>query len=55
MADFEPSMQGKLCLITGATSGIGEATAYAVAKKGATTVIVGRNPEKSARTVEQIK
>ncbi len=55
MADFEPSMQGKLCLITGATSGIGEATAYAVAKKGATTVIVGRNPEKSAWMVEQIK
>ena len=55
MANFAPSTQGKLCLITGATSGIGEATAYAVARKGATTVIVGRSPEKSARAVEQIK
>lgn len=55
MANFESSMQGKLCLITGSTSGIGEAIAYAVAKKGATTVIVARNPEKSARVVEQIK
>jgi NAD(P)-dependent dehydrogenase (short-subunit alcohol dehydrogenase family) len=55
MANFELSMREKVCLITGGTSGIGEATAYAVAKKGATTVVVGRNPEKSAGVVEKIK
>jgi NAD(P)-dependent dehydrogenase (short-subunit alcohol dehydrogenase family) len=55
MANSDLSMQGKVCLITGATSGIGEAIAYAVAEKGATTVVVGRNPEKSAAVVEKIK
>lgn len=55
MANFDLFMQGKVCLITGATSGIGEAIACAVAEKGATTVVVGRNPEKSAAVVEKIK
>lgn len=55
MANFDLSMKGKVCLITGATSGIGEVTACAVAKKGATTVVVGRSPEKSAAVVEKIK
>jgi NAD(P)-dependent dehydrogenase (short-subunit alcohol dehydrogenase family) len=55
MANFDLTMRGKVCLITGATSGIGEATAYAVAKEGATTVIVGRNLEKSTTVVERIK
>lgn len=55
MANSDLSMQGKVCLITGATSGIGEAIACAVAKKGATTVVVGRNSEKSAAVVEKIK
>lgn len=55
MANFDLSIQGKVCLITGATSGIGEATAFAVAERGATTVVVGRNPEKSAAVVEKIK
>ncbi len=48
-------MQGKVCLITGATSGIGEVTARALARMGATTIIVGRNPEKGAAVVNQLK
>lgn len=36
-------MDGKVCLITGATSGIGKATALALAKMRATVVMVGRN------------
>lgn len=48
-------MQGKICLITGATAGIGLVTAQALAQRGATLVIVGRNPTKCAATVEQLK
>jgi NAD(P)-dependent dehydrogenase (short-subunit alcohol dehydrogenase family) len=48
-------MQGKVCLITGATAGIGLVTAQALAQKGATLVIVGRNPAKCAATVEQLQ
>ena len=41
-------MNGKICLVTGATNGIGKATAQALAQMGATVVIVGRNPAKCA-------
>lgn len=47
-------MTGKVCLVTGATSGIGQATAHALARLGATVVILGRNPEKSAATIAQV-
>ena len=48
-------MHGKVCLITGATAGIGLVTAQALAQQGATLVIVGRNAEKCAAMVEQLK
>lgn len=48
-------MNGKICLITGATNGIGRATALALAQMGATVVIVGRNPAKCAAVVSEIK
>ena len=47
-------MQGSICLITGATSGIGRATAFELARRGASVVVVGRNREKCARTIERI-
>lgn len=47
-------MTGKVCLVTGATSGIGQATAHALARLGTTVIVVGRNPEKGATTVAQI-
>jgi NAD(P)-dependent dehydrogenase (short-subunit alcohol dehydrogenase family) len=47
-------MTGQVCLVTGATSGIGQATAHALARLGATVVILGRNPEKSAATAAQV-
>jgi NAD(P)-dependent dehydrogenase (short-subunit alcohol dehydrogenase family) len=47
-------MQGKVCMVTGATSGIGLVTALALAQQGATVVIVGRNPERGAATVARI-
>ena len=48
-------MTNKHYLITGATDGIGKATAEAIAKGGETVVLVGRNSEKLDVVVEQIK
>jgi len=36
-------VQGKVCLVTGATSGLGRATAAALAARGAEVVLLGRN------------
>ena len=48
-------MSGKICLITGATSGIGLATARALAGMGATVIGVGRNPVKCERVCRMLK
>jgi len=47
-------MQHKTVIITGANSGIGKATAIALAKKGAHIVMVCRNPEKGAAAQKEI-
>jgi retinol dehydrogenase-12 len=51
----EKDMIGKVCLVTGATAGIGEATVLLLARRGATVVGVGRNPVKNKYSAEMIK
>jgi retinol dehydrogenase-14 len=48
-------MRGRVCLITGATSGIGKATAHALAALGASVVLIGRDPQKGEATVQRIR
>ena len=48
-------MQGKMCLVTGATAGIGKVAATSLAMQGAEVVITGRNPQKTRDTADQIK
>src|SRR5438132_12660825 len=48
-------MQDKICLITGATSGIGLVTAQELARQGAHVVLVGRNPAKTSAVVSKIQ
>jgi NAD(P)-dependent dehydrogenase (short-subunit alcohol dehydrogenase family) len=48
-------MQGKVCLVTGATSGIGLVTARELARQGAHVVLVGRNRDKCNAAVRQLQ
>lgn len=48
-------MNGKVCLITGANSGIGKATAMGLAKLGATVVMVCRNRDRGEAAMAEIK
>jgi NAD(P)-dependent dehydrogenase (short-subunit alcohol dehydrogenase family) len=41
-------LRGRTVVVTGASSGIGAAAARRLAELGATVVVVGRSPEKTA-------
>jgi NAD(P)-dependent dehydrogenase (short-subunit alcohol dehydrogenase family) len=48
------NLQGKICLVTGATSGIGKATALGLARLGATVVLVARDQARGETTRDEI-
>jgi NAD(P)-dependent dehydrogenase (short-subunit alcohol dehydrogenase family) len=48
-------MNKKLILITGASAGIGEAAAHALAAQGHELILVGRNPAKTEKVAQQIR
>jgi NAD(P)-dependent dehydrogenase (short-subunit alcohol dehydrogenase family) len=55
MTEQGQSMRGRVCLVTGATSGIGAAAAEELATLGATVLVAGRDAERAAATVERIR
>lgn len=48
-------MQGKVCLVTGSTAGIGKEIARGLSRLGATVVIAGRSREKCERAMQEAK
>ena len=52
---LEGKVKGKVVVVTGGTSGIGEATAIKLATAGAKVAIVARDPEKAQLTLAKIK
>lgn len=52
---MDTPLAGKTCIVTGATNGIGEVTAQALAQMGATVIGVGRSPARCADSAARIK
>jgi NAD(P)-dependent dehydrogenase (short-subunit alcohol dehydrogenase family) len=50
-----PRLTGKTAFITGATSGIGAATAHVFAREGASVVVSGRNAERGEAVADAIR
>lgn len=55
MMNTKKTMTGKICMVTGANSGIGKATALGLAKMGATVVMICRNQERGETALCEIK
>lgn len=49
-----PDLSHRIAVVTGATSGIGREVALGLARFGATTVVVGRGPDRASRTAAEI-
>jgi NAD(P)-dependent dehydrogenase (short-subunit alcohol dehydrogenase family) len=47
-------MEGRVCVVTGATAGIGQATAAGLAERGATVFLVARSRDKARTVAEEI-
>jgi NAD(P)-dependent dehydrogenase (short-subunit alcohol dehydrogenase family) len=54
MPTVTSSLQGKICMVTGANSGIGKATALALAQMGATVVMVCRDRARGEQARSEI-
>jgi len=50
-----PRLDGKVAIVTGATGGLGFETALGLARRGASTILAGRNADKGARAVSHIQ
>ena len=50
-----PKLDGKVAVVTGASSGIGEATAEALAAEGATVVVAARREDRLAELTKRIE
>ncbi len=48
-------MKNKICMVTGATAGIGYVTALELARQEAEVILVGRNPIRIQQSVEKIR
>ena len=48
-------LKGKTALVTGSTSGIGQATAIALAVRGAHVLVVGRDEQRAKDVVAEIE
>ncbi len=55
MVEATTTLAGKICLVTGANSGIGKETALGLAKLGATVVMVCRNRARGMQAQSEIK
>lgn len=56
MTTFNPfTLEGKIILVTGASSGIGRGIAIACSKMGATVIINGRNEQRLAETMTEMQ
>jgi NAD(P)-dependent dehydrogenase (short-subunit alcohol dehydrogenase family) len=51
----EADLEGRTCLVTGATSGIGEETAVGLARCGARVILVARDRERGEASVARVK
>lgn len=52
---FERSLAGRVAVVTGASSGIGAATATALAARGAKVALIARRGDRLGKLVEEIK
>lgn len=52
---METTMLNRICMVTGATSGMGKATASALAQMGATVILVARNRSKGETVRDEIR